>query len=67
MRWIILGFLLFLSFWAFAVNQQVVIKGSEVKITGNETEIQDEEYEVKGSSGTIGQCIGILCGVTHAN
>lgn len=47
---------------------QVQINGSKVMIRGSKTSIYKVgTASVVVSTSTTGQCIGILCGVTHAD
>jgi len=67
MRWLLLivSFLL-LSQWLMA-KSQVTIQGGKVALRGGYMVIGSTQAVVvtPSVSGTTGQCIGILCGVTY--
>jgi hypothetical protein len=64
------GILLFLFLsWkiAQAATNQVQIKAGQVFIRGGYVAIGSTQAVTLAAVSTTGQCIGILCGVTHAN
>lgn len=66
MKWVLIA-LCFMAGWLMAASQ-VQIKGSKVMIQGTKTSIYMVGIpSVSVSTSTVGQCIGILCGVTHAD
>lgn len=64
MKWSVLIPLLFWAGWMMAATQ-MSIQGAKVKVTGAYLAINPRIVTVIVSTSTTGQCLGILCGVTH--
>ncbi len=50
-----------------AANSEMAINGGKVTIRGGYLDFGVRERDVIVISTTTGQCLGTLCGVTHAN
>jgi hypothetical protein len=62
----IVTFMLFKKAWAVPASE-MTIQGAKVTIRAGYLDFGVKEAETVVISTTTGQCIGILCGVTHAN
>lgn len=69
MKWFIFGFVLFLTAWAWSATSVtgMTVKNAQVVIKNAQAYLVSATTATVAVVGTTGQCIGILCGVTHAD